>query len=161
MWERTTLECLTWKEKGDVSKEFIMLRLWSTAGGDECEKLGQETHRSITLMPLEIQLDISLLTQAVQKVRKGKDLRKWLALYELNVCFLTKVLNAILWNHFLNFDNCIMVAQMVKKLPIMQETWVGFLGQEDPLEKGMATHSSILAWRIPWIEESGGLQSRN
>ena len=46
---------------------------------------------------------------------------------------------------------------MVKKLPIMQETWVGFLGQEDPLEKGMATHSSILAWRIPWIEESGGL----
>ena len=46
---------------------------------------------------------------------------------------------------------------MVKKLPIMQETWVGFLGQEDPLEKDMGTHSNILAWRIPWIEESGGL----
>ena len=41
----------------------------------------------------------------------------------------------------------------------MQETWVGFLGQEDPLEKGMATHSSILTWRIPWTEESGWLQS--
>ena len=41
----------------------------------------------------------------------------------------------------------------------MQETWVRFLGQEDPLEKGMATHSSIPAWRIPWTEESGGLQS--
>ena len=48
---------------------------------------------------------------------------------------------------------------MVKNLPEMQETWVRFLGQEDPLEKGMATHSSILAWRIPWIEEPGRLQS--
>ena len=41
----------------------------------------------------------------------------------------------------------------------MQETWVRFLGQEEPLEKDMATHSSILAWRIPWTEEPGGLQS--
>ena len=41
----------------------------------------------------------------------------------------------------------------------MQETWVRFLGQEKPLEKDMATHSSILAWRIPWTEEPGGLQS--
>ena len=41
----------------------------------------------------------------------------------------------------------------------MQETWIGSLGWEDPLEKGMANYSSILAWRIPWIEESGGLQS--
>ena len=49
---------------------------------------------------------------------------------------------------------------MVKNLPAMQETWVQFLGQEDPLEKGMATHSSILAWRIPWTEESGRLQSK-
>ena len=51
------------------------------------------------------------------------------------------------------------VAQTVKNLPAMQETWVQFLGWEDPLEKGMATHSSILAWRIPWTEELGGLQS--
>ena len=51
------------------------------------------------------------------------------------------------------------VAQMVKNLPAMQEAWVQFLGWEDPLEKGMATHSSILAWRIPWTEEPGGLQS--
>ena len=48
---------------------------------------------------------------------------------------------------------------MVKNLPEMQETQVQSLGQEDPLEKGMSTHSSILAWRIPWTEESGGLQS--
>ena len=48
---------------------------------------------------------------------------------------------------------------MVKNLPAMQETQVRSLGWEDPLEKGMATHSSILAWRIPWTEEPGGLQS--
>ena len=52
-----------------------------------------------------------------------------------------------------------LVAQMVKNSPAMQETWVPSLGQEDPLKKGMATHSSILAWRIPWTEEPGGLQS--
>ena len=46
-----------------------------------------------------------------------------------------------------------------KNLPAMQETWVRSLGQEDPLEEGRATHSSILAWRIPWTEEPGGLQS--
>ena len=51
------------------------------------------------------------------------------------------------------------VAQMVENLPAVQETWVQSLGQEYPLEKGMATHSSILAWRIPWTEEPGGLQS--
>ena len=50
--------------------------------------------------------------------------------------------------------------QTVKRLPAMQETQVRFLGQEDPLEEeGMATHSSILAWRIPWMEEPGRLQS--
>ena len=51
------------------------------------------------------------------------------------------------------------VAQLVKNLPAMQESWVGFLGQEDPLEKEMATHSYILTWRIPWIEEPDRLQS--
>ena len=51
------------------------------------------------------------------------------------------------------------MAQTVENLPAMQETPVQFLGQEDPLEKGMATHSSILAWRIPWTEDQGGLQS--
>ena len=51
------------------------------------------------------------------------------------------------------------MAQSVKNLPPMQETWVQSPGQEDSLEKGMATHSRILAWRIPWTEEPGGLQS--
>ena len=49
----------------------------------------------------------------------------------------------------LNKVGASLVAQLVKNLPVMQETWVQFLGQEDPLEKGMTTHSSILAWRIP------------
>ena len=53
----------------------------------------------------------------------------------------------------------LLVAQMVTNLPAIQETQVQSLGQEDPLEKGMATHSSILAWRTPWTEEPGGLQS--
>ena len=51
------------------------------------------------------------------------------------------------------------MAQMVKHLPAMQETQVQSLGREDPLEKEMATHSSTLAWKIPWTEESGRLQS--
>ena len=51
------------------------------------------------------------------------------------------------------------MAQRLKHLPTMWETWVRSLGQEDPLEKEMATHSSILAWRIPWTAELGGLQS--
>ena len=51
------------------------------------------------------------------------------------------------------------MAQWVKNLPAMQETGVRFLGQEDPLEKGMATHPSVLVWRIPWTEEPGGLHS--
>ena len=51
------------------------------------------------------------------------------------------------------------IAQSVKNLPAMEETQVQFLGWEDPLEKEMATHSSILAWKIPWTEEPGGLLS--
>jgi len=51
------------------------------------------------------------------------------------------------------------VAEIVKNLPAMQETWIRSLGREDPLEKGMVTHSSILAWRIPWTQETGRLQS--
>ena len=52
-----------------------------------------------------------------------------------------------------------LLAQLVKNLPAMQETWVQFLGWEDPLEKEMATHSGMLAWEIPWTEEPGRLQS--
>ena len=56
------------------------------------------------------------------------------------------------------YSGASLVAQLIKNLPSVQETWVWSLGQEDPLEKGMTTHSSILSWEIPWTEEPGGLQ---
>ena len=59
----------------------------------------------------------------------------------------------------LAFLGASLVAQRVKRLPAMQETQVQFLGQEDPLEKEIATHSSTLAWKIPWMEKPGRLQS--
>ena len=59
---------------------------------------------------------------------------------------------------YLNYLGASLVAQRGKSLPALQESRVLFLGQEDPLEKEMATHSSILAWEIPWAEEPGGLQ---
>ena len=62
--------------------------------------------------------------------------------------------------YLLQYSWASLVAQLVKNLPAMQETLVRSLGQEDPLEMEMATHSSILAWRIPWTEEPGGLQPR-
>ena len=71
------------------------------------------------------------------------------------VDFLLNVLNHILKGYVW----ASLVAHMVKCLPAMRETWVRSLDQEDPLEKEMATHSSILAWKIPWMEEPGRLQS--
>ena len=62
--------------------------------------------------------------------------------------------------HCVFIDPASLVAQRLKHLPAKRETWVRSLGWEDPLEKEMATHSSILAWRIPWKEEPGGLQSK-
>ena len=59
----------------------------------------------------------------------------------------------------MNVNYASLVAQMVKRLPTMRETWVQSLGQEDPLKKEMATHSSTLAWKIPWTEELGRQQS--
>ena len=65
------------------------------------------------------------------------------------------------WRDYMTFNinGASLEAQSVKNLPVMQETWVQFLGWEDPLEKEMATHCGIVAWRIPWTEEPGRLQS--
>ena len=68
-------------------------------------------------------------------------------------------LNVCMFISSINISLVFPVAQLLKNLPSMRETWVRSLGWEDPLEKGMATHSSILAWRIPWTEDPGGLQS--
>ena len=59
----------------------------------------------------------------------------------------------------MSLEGASLVAQLLKNLPAMWETWVRSLGWEDPLEEEMATHSCILVWRIPWTEEPGGLQS--
>ena len=63
------------------------------------------------------------------------------------------------WSHFSKKGVASLVAQTVKRLPAMQETQVGSLGLGDPLEKEKATHSSVLAWKIPWTEEPGRLYS--
>ena len=70
----------------------------------------------------------------------------------------TGVGSLCLLQDFLLFELISLVAQRVKRLPAMWETWVRSLGWKDPLEKEMAIHSSILAWKIPWTEEPGGLQ---
>ena len=71
---------------------------------------------------------------------------------------MTKQVNNLFYVSYINM-RASLVAQRLKCLPAMRETWVRSLGREDPLKKEMATHSSILAWRIPWTEEPGGLQS--
>ena len=63
------------------------------------------------------------------------------------------------WKYWNSTIKPSLVAQRLKHLPAMRETWVRSLGREDPLEKKTTTHSSILVWRIPWTEEPGGLQS--
>ena len=74
--------------------------------------------------------------------------------------FLSRDFKVLMWLCiFRKFFGVSLVALMVKNLPAMQETWVWSLGQEDPLEKEMATYSSILVWRIPWTEEPGRLLS--
>ena len=71
----------------------------------------------------------------------------------------TSTITLPLWAFLEDIDRASLVTHMVKNLPAMQETQVQSLGGGDPLEKGMATHSSILAWRIPRTKEPGGLQS--
>ena len=68
----------------------------------------------------------------------------------------TKIRSLSSWFFFPHVRDNSLVAQMVKNLSAMQETWIQSLGREDPLEKEMATHSSILAWRIPWTEDLVG-----
>ena len=79
---------------------------------------------------------------------ESHSLLSWVRLLALNIIMLS-----------ICYYGASLVTQMVKNLPAIQEAQVQSLGQEDPLEKGMATHFSILAWRIPWTEEPGGLQS--
>ena len=69
------------------------------------------------------------------------------------------MLETLSFQHAININRASLVAQMVKRLSAMQETWVQSLSWEDPLEEEMASHSSSLAWKIPWMEEPGRLLS--
>ena len=82
-----------------------------------------------------------------------------LAAYDIKSWLCPSTLRAVLIMSFKLFKPQFLVAQTVKNLPVLQETQVRSLSQKDPLEKGMATHLSILAWRIPWTKGPGRLQS--
>ena len=87
--------------------------------------------------------------------RKGRGTRDQIAI----ICWIIEKVREFQKNIYFCFIGASLVAQRLKCLPGMQETQVRSLGREDPLEKEMATHSCTLAWRIPWREEPGGLQS--
>ena len=103
-------------------------------------------------------------TSSLQVTLANKIIKYYLKCMWHYKTLMTVTLCSLTWSNFYSYLinlNCVpvLVAEMVKKLPAMQETQVWSLGQEDPLEKAMATHCSILAWRIPWPKEPGGLQS--
>ena len=75
------------------------------------------------------------------------------------MCAYVLYIHMNVYKMYYHYNRASLIAQLVKNLPAIQETWVLFLGQEDPLEKEMATYSSILARKIPWTEEPGGLPS--
>ena len=112
------------------------------------------TRRGITL-PTNVHIVKAMVFSIVMHGCKSCTIKKIWA--SKNWCFWTVVLEKTLESP-LDSKRASLVAQRLKRLPAMWETWVLSLGREDPLEKEMATHSSILAWRIPWTEEPGGLQ---
>ena len=87
----------------------------------------------------------------MQKLSTSYLVYTWQCMSNLISYLILKIFNNWYWAS--------LVVQMVKRLPAVQEIWVQSLGQEDPLEKEMTTHSSTLAWKIPWMEELGRLQS--
>ena len=112
----------------------------------------------ITVGNLLYSKPVNLNVNLIQKAPWKKHLEKCLARYP-GAMAQPKWHGRLTIGYISWFSGASLVAQTVKNLPAMQATWVPSLGQEDSLEKGMATHSSILAWRILWTEEAGGLQS--
>ena len=90
-----------------------------------------------------------------------QDIRRILAIEDVQIIMNFRQIRNIFFriSIFEIFHATYLVARMVKNLPSVQETWVRSLDWEDPLEKEMVTHSSVLAWEIPWTEEPGGLQA--
>ena len=123
-----------------------------------CTVFGEKNTKSLlSLFPLAILKTFSLVDMRLilRDTRKKKEILE-------NVFYGIKTVefpNCVLYLVIVVFWGASLVAQWVKNLSAVQETWIRCPGQEDPLEKEMATHSSILSWRIPWTEESGRLQS--
>ena len=96
-------------------------------------------------------------------IRRLSDFYVFLNFHLKSICFAVQLIAygfvLFYFNEYFLFLRAFLVVRTVKKLPVMQETWARPLYQEDPLEKEMATHSSILAWKIPWADDPGGLQS--
>ena len=134
-----------------VLRSFPVSRLFTSGG----QNIGASA--SVSIPPMNIQDWFPLgLTGLISLQSKG--LSRVFSTVQKHQFFSTQ---PSLWasSHIHTWLLDSLVAQMVKNLPLMQETWVQSLGWEDPLEEGMATHFSILAWRTPWTEEPGGLQS--
>ena len=120
------------------------------------KKIEKKLQKTCFFMGKRAYTRLSSLLTCLQAQRPPKTTHSpndsWIRLTELTKSYYTHCCGSIQLRVSL-------VVQTVKNLPARQETWVWILGQEDLLEKGMVTHSSILAWRIPWTEESGRLQS--
>ena len=108
-------------------------------------------------MSLTVEKHPSLRTRALEG--RGHQIFYFLSLFHKLEIYPNWIRVNFLLPCALGIEGASLVAQMVKYLPAMQETWLWSLGREDPLKKGMATYSSILAWRIPWTKELGRLQS--
>ena len=133
-WTKTTVS--GWKAGLWSQTTWFQSKVQLSLQAPSWESLGE---RSISLALLFLHMENG------NSNRNNNDTQKW------NVINNNNIYIEIYWAS--------LVAQRLKHLPAMRETWVQSLGREDPLEEEMATHSSILPWRIPWAEEPGGLQS--
>ena len=140
----------------------------SLEGGFASGKQFRITHKPIRWMKLSDWYHLGIENKIWSQEKKRIWSHKVARLVCVCVCILEGNSKSIIYKCLINIgilenlpnstvERASLGAQSVKNLPAMQETWVQFLGQEDPLEKEMATHSRILAWRIPWTEEPGRL----
>ena len=123
-------------------------------------RLGLQPDHDLRCSPLTLaDITVATLAPAAPRMFQTRSHLRTFTLAAPAACVSTSPgLHRLLWD-FIQMLPSLVVAQKVKNLPAMQVTRLGSLNQEDPLEEGMATHSRVLAWRIPWAEEPGRLQS--
>ena len=152
------IKCQGWSEVFCGSACLVVSKIKTTTGG--CCRLGNIwrvlAHNSVKEQMYQEALHLSMGRHKERESTKGRE-RSWSSRGRQSTSHILLYLTTLPWTSREAIAS--LVAQSVKNLPAMQETQVRFLGWEDPLEKGKNTHSSILAWRIQWTEEPGGLQS--